>query len=63
VCRRSYVHPGVIDCYVDGSLAKVLERRSKAAARAVPGLRADEVALLTVLKHLHGKESGRRKAA
>jgi DNA topoisomerase I len=63
VCRKSYVHPGVVDCYVDGSLVKILERHAKAAAKPIAGLRADEVALLAVLKHLHGKESGKRKAA
>jgi hypothetical protein len=56
------VHPGVIDCYVDGSLAKILERRAKGAKPAV-GLRPDELALLTVLKHLHHKEPGKRRAA
>jgi DNA topoisomerase-1 len=63
VCRKSYVHPGVIDSYVDGSLRKILERRSKAAAKAVAGLRGDEVALLTVLKHLQNRESSKRTAA
>jgi DNA topoisomerase-1 len=63
VCRKSYVHPGVIDCYVDGSLVKILERRVKAAARSAAGLRPDEAAVLMLLKHLHNKETGRRKAA
>ena len=62
VCRKSYVHPGVIDCYVDGSLAKILERRAKGAKLAA-GLRPDELALLTVLKHLQHKEPGKRRAA
>jgi DNA topoisomerase-1 len=63
VCRKSYVHPGVIDCYVDGSLAKVLERRAKASARSVAGLRPDELALLAVLNFLPRKEPGKRSAA
>ena len=62
VCRKSYVHPGVIDCYVDGSLAKILERRAKGAKPAA-GLRPDELALLTVLKHLQHKEPGKKTAA
>ena len=62
VCRKSYVHPGVIDCYVDGSLAKILERRAKGAKPAA-GLRPDELALLTLLKHLQHKEPGKRRAA
>lgn len=63
VCRKSYVHPGVIDCYVDGSLPKILDRRGKTAAKGVTGLRAEEIALLTVLKHLPHKEPGKRTAA
>jgi DNA topoisomerase-1 len=63
VCRKSYVHPGVIDCYVEGSLEKILERRSKAATRPTAGLRADEVALMSVLKYLQTKEPGKRRAA
>ncbi len=63
VCRKSYVHPGVIDSYVDGSLVKTLARRSKSPARQVAGLSAEEVALLAVLKHVHNKESGKSRAA
>src|SRR5262245_5572924 len=63
VCRKSYVHPGVIDCYVEGSLPKLLERRGKAAPKSVTGLRAEEIALLTVLKHLPHKEPAKRRAA
>jgi DNA topoisomerase-1 len=63
VCRKSYVHPGVIDCYEDGSLPKVLDRRGKTSAKGVAGLRAEELALLTVLKYLQHKEPGKRTAA
>jgi DNA topoisomerase-1 len=63
VCRKSYVHPGVIDCYVEGSLPKVLDRRARTAAKSVAGLRAEELALLTVLKHLQHKEPGKKSAA
>jgi len=56
VCRKSYVHPGVIDCYVDGTLAGILDRGPKAPAKAAAGLRADEVALLHVLRCLRHKE-------
>jgi DNA topoisomerase-1 len=63
VCRKSYVHPGVIDGYVDGSLAKILDRPATATTRPTAGLRPDEVALLNVLKHLPRKEPAKRKAA
>jgi DNA topoisomerase-1 len=60
VCRKSYVHPGVVDCYVDGSLAKILSRVS---TKGPSGLRPDEVALLAILKHLPRKEPAKRTAA
>jgi DNA topoisomerase-1 len=63
VCRKSYVHPGVVDCYVDGSLAKILERHSRSTTKPAAGLRPDEVALLMVLKRLPNREPSKRAAA
>ena len=63
VCRKSYVHPGVIDCYLDGGLTTVIDRRFKAARKNASGLRADEVAVMALLAHLQAAETGRRKAA
>jgi DNA topoisomerase-1 len=63
VCRKSYVHPGLIDCYVEGEIDKVLERRLKSARKSASGLRADEVAVVVILKYLQAKDSSRRKAA
>ena len=34
VCRRCYVHPAVIDAYLDGSLARTLEGRVSRGCRA-----------------------------
>jgi len=47
VCRRSYVHPRVIDTYMDGSLESILGIVSSKAYR---NLKADEVAVLALLK-------------
>jgi DNA topoisomerase-1 len=47
VCRRAYVHPAVIDTYLDGSLESALDvERAARKGR----LRADEVALVAFLK-------------
>ena len=46
VCRKSYVHPGVVDAYRDRTMAAVSGRK-RAPAR-IAGLRADEVALLAL---------------
>jgi DNA topoisomerase I len=47
VCRRSYVHPAVIDTYMEGSLESVL---SVVSGRAHPNLKADEAAVVALLK-------------
>jgi len=47
VCRASYIHPTVIDRYVDGSLADLWPT---VAPRAPRGLDADERRLLAVLR-------------
>jgi DNA topoisomerase-1 len=63
VCRKSYVHPGIVDGYVDGTMEKVLGRMSKAARKNRSGLRAEEVAVVALLRHLQVREPGKRKAA
>ena len=50
VCRKSYVHPGVIDCYLDGSLMKLAEVRSAVKSSLPEGLRIEEVAVLQFLE-------------
>jgi DNA topoisomerase-1 len=59
VCRSSYIHPEVIEGYLDGSLATAWERRSTSGAAALRGLRADE---RFVLLFLRGRaRAGRRR--
>jgi DNA topoisomerase-1 len=45
VCRKCYVHPGVIQAYLGGTL----ERLAARAGRRPPGLTADEAAILPLL--------------
>ncbi|HKE87328.1 MAG TPA: hypothetical protein VKB50_26400 [Vicinamibacterales bacterium] len=59
VCRKSYVHPGIVDCYCDGTMAKLLARRF----RAIDGLSAEEVAVVAILRHLQNRDLAKRKAA
>lgn|SRR5487761_148199 len=47
VCRRAYVHPAVIEAYLDGSLASALDLEHVATKGR---LRSDEMALLGFLK-------------
>jgi DNA topoisomerase-1 len=58
VCRKSYVHPGVVDSYRDGAMAIVFSRKPRASAK-IAGLRADEIALLALLRYLQTRDSSR----
>lgn len=50
VCRNCYIHPEVIDGYLDGSLGRAWDRRPKAGASSLRGLRADERFALSFLR-------------
>jgi DNA topoisomerase-1 len=64
VCRKSYIHPAVIDCYMDGSIAEAVGRRGGAAARRSPfRLRPEEAATLALLQMRASKDIRRKKAA
>ena len=49
VCRKCYVHPAVVEAYLDGSLADALRRNGAAPPN---GLRAEEAAVLAFLRAL-----------
>jgi DNA topoisomerase I len=61
VCRKSYIHPVVIDSYMDGSLTRRAGvRRMRLVRSAARGLRPDEIEVLLLLG---GKRpSGKGKA-
>jgi DNA topoisomerase I len=49
VCRKCYVHPAVIDAYMDGTTIKTVAQRAR-AARAMGKLTAAETAVLALLQ-------------
>jgi DNA topoisomerase-1 len=49
VCRRSYVHPGVLDAYLEGSLGDRLLRSAEQVGEAPPGTDPDEEAAVLEL--------------
>ncbi len=59
VCRKCYVHPEVINAYLDGALIKTLKQRAEhQLADTLDRLRPAEAAVLTFLqKRLAGEES------
>jgi DNA topoisomerase-1 len=64
VCRKSYIHPSIMDTYMDGTMLATLSKRAgQAARRKASGLRPDETAVLTLLQQRLAREARKRKAA
>jgi DNA topoisomerase I len=61
ICRKCYVHPGIIDAHLDGTLRRISTR----ATRGKPGLAPEEAAIVPLLrtrKFRHRADSGARLA-
>jgi len=53
ICRKCYVHPGVIDAYLNGSLLNFLKQHNEnEVARLENGRRPDEATVLAFLRQL-----------
>jgi len=50
VCRKCYVHPAVLDAYLDGTLEKLASPRSRRVAHAIGRLTESESAVLGLLQ-------------
>ena len=51
ICRKCYVHPAIIESYMDGSLAGALKQKaSKQIAEELDGLPPEEAAVLVLLR-------------
>lgn len=61
VCRKCYVHPAVLECYMDGALTRAAQH-SMNAADEVEAIRAEEQALIELLRKYEPKAE-RKKAA
>jgi DNA topoisomerase-1 len=63
VCRACYVHPDVIDAYLDGTLVEALSQRARGAGRGAHALAPEEAAVLGLLQARLARERRRRRAA
>lgn len=50
ICRKSYVHPEIIDSYLNGELLKAVKQDEQAVVEALHGLRPEEISLLAFLE-------------
>ncbi|MDQ6665309.1 MAG: DNA topoisomerase IB, partial [Acidobacteriota bacterium] len=49
-CRNYYVHPAILESYMEGSLHQILKPTGEEAALSDGGLQPDEVSVLTVIR-------------
>jgi DNA topoisomerase-1 len=61
VCRKSYIHPEILDCYLDGTLLELVKGRVETTLREdLAGLRSEEAAVLALLQQRLSREADRR---
>lgn len=60
VCRKCYIHPYIIDSYMDGTLIQQLQHRAERMLKPLYHLRAEEAAVLVLLTRRLGEESKRK---
>jgi DNA topoisomerase-1 len=57
VCRKCYVHPGVLDAYLEGATLQVLrERAEEELSEQLPSLQPEEAAVLALLEQRLARE-------
>ena len=57
VCRKCYIHPAVLDAYLDRSMLETVAQRASSVARKMELLRVEEAAVLGLLQRRLAKES------
>jgi DNA topoisomerase-1 len=63
VCRKCYVHPAVLDAYLDGTTIDVIMKHASRLLRKFNGLSREEVAVLALLQHRLLRQSRKRGGA
>jgi DNA topoisomerase-1 len=62
VCRKCYIHPGVLDAYLDGTMLESLRRRAREEMSHIRGLSAEESAVLALLQRRLADEDRRDRS-
>jgi DNA topoisomerase-1 len=63
VCRACYVHPDLLDSYLDGTMVDALSERARGVGRGAHALRPEEAAVLGLLQARLAREQKRRRPA
>lgn len=64
VCRKCYIHPAVIESYLDGTMARSLKRRTEQKlSHSLHRLRPEEATVLALLQERLKREASRHRSA
>jgi DNA topoisomerase-1 len=63
VCRKCYVHPGILDAYLEGTMLESLRQRASEEMSHVRGLSAEESAVLALLQRRLAAEDRQDRSA
>ncbi len=61
VCRKCYIHPAVIDAYMDGSLLDTLAQRATREMKNLASLKPEEAAVLAFLQERLRQEAAKAR--
>jgi DNA topoisomerase-1 len=61
VCRKCYIHPQIIDSYMEGSLIDHLHHEAEKLLKPLHHLHPEEAAVLVLLTRRLASEDGHRK--
>jgi DNA topoisomerase I len=63
ICRKCYIHPAVLDGYLDGSLREALKRRADAKlTNPDAGLKAEEVTVMSFLSRTLDRQDAPKRS-
>jgi len=63
ICRKSYIHPAIIDSYLDGTLQRIMPGREPRGAVDPHALTAEETAVMKILRRAASSGVSGKKAA
>jgi DNA topoisomerase-1 len=63
VCKKCYIHPAVLDSYMDGSMLRTLGERAKKLDKHLSRLRPEEAAVLVLLQRRLAGEAKQQQQA
>jgi DNA topoisomerase-1 len=63
VCRKYYIHPELIEAFLEGEMPRLTTKRQIASRRKIRGLSCDESAVLMFLKELLERRQPNKKVA